>query len=627
MITLKYSDMDSRVLKRRRIKTICLSFFITLIFPYSTQAQVTQDFTELKGYYFNQALPGDSALLFAPGIFSLSDRLESNIAFSPNGKECYFGVMEIKDNKASSKIYCSKYQNNKWTAQMEAPFSVNRNLDDPSFSKDGNKLFVSESGDIWMLERTNERWGEPQLLPSPINSDSSEGSYTELNDDVAYISSRRSGGFGGIDNWRISRLPDQSLQAENLGPILNTSSLDFSPLIAPDGSYLIFGSYRKGKHGQADLFICFKKGNNEWTEPLNMNSCGAKINNNTAHHSNPSLSPDGKFLFFRRHETMMEMDVFWVSTDILKKLKEKAMQEASLQKFTNLKGDYLGQTPPGEVPVIFAPEIISADSTVEHAYPSFSPDGNTVFWQSNFRQKDKETEIYLKTMNRIDGQWTLPEASPFGGMPAFSPDGNQIYFISPETDKEKGLFKVTKIGESWSEPESLNLISRFPELKYLYGPSVTNDGTLYFFAHAEGLGSLNDFGIYRSEFNNGVYAKPELLPSSINKGNSIFTWTPFIAPDESYILFSSSRLTTDTDYGDIYICFRKSDGSWTEAINLGPGINSERQERFPYVSPDGKYLFFTRWVGRGNEDIFWVSAKIIDKIKKEVLSHDLIPSK
>lgn len=149
-------------------------------------------------------------------------------------------------------------------------------------------------------------------------------------------------------------------------------------------------------------------------------------------------------------------------------------------KFSNLKGDYLGQTPPGNVPIIFAPGIISVDSTVEHGYPTFAPDGNMVFWQSNLRHKEKETEIFHKVMRRMDGQWTEPESSPYGGMPAYSPDGNKLYFISDDTEKEKGLYFVEKQGENWTEPKSLNIIARFPELKYLYAPSVTNNGTLYF---------------------------------------------------------------------------------------------------------------------------------------------------
>ena len=88
----------------------------------------------------------------------------------------------------------------------------------------------------------------------------------------------------------------------------------------------------------------------------------------------------------------------------------------------------------------------------------------------------------------------------------------------------KKAYTYRKARGSWSEPESLNLISRFPELNYLYGPSVTNNGTLYFFAYAEGLGSINDFGIYRSELINGEYAEPELLPQSINAGEGVLNW-------------------------------------------------------------------------------------------------------
>jgi Tol biopolymer transport system component len=144
-------------------------------------------------------------------------------------------------------------------------------------------------------------------LPSPINSDSRDGSYTATADGVVYISSKRPDGFGGYDIWHIQPKPNQVLHAENLGPIMNSTAFDVSPLIAPDGSYLIFGSERNGRRGEAHL---------------NMNSCGAKVNNETAHHSGPSLSPDGKFLFFRRHESMMDMDVYWVNANIIDDLKK-----------------------------------------------------------------------------------------------------------------------------------------------------------------------------------------------------------------------------------------------------------------------------------------------------------------
>lgn len=579
-----------------------------------------QNFLETKDAYFGQNPPGDSAVVFAPGIFSLPNRLESNIAFTPDGKACYFGILEIKDRNVSYKIFQSTFANNKWTEQTEAPFSVNQNIGDPVLSADGKKLYFNKEGDIWMVERTSGKWGALQKLPVPINSDANEGSITESADGDIIISSRRSGGFGGIDIWGINCLADQSLQAENLGPTINSLYFDYSPFIAPDGSYLIFGSYRARRDGL--LYISFNEGDNIWTTPINMNSCGAKVNNTTAHHSNPSLSPDGKYLFFRRHEADTVMDVYWVSAEILKPLKEKSLQEYSSRKFANLRGDYLGQTPPGEIPVVFAPGIVSTDTTIEHGSPAFSPDGNEVYWQSNYRQSGKETQILGITMQRFNSTWLAPTISPNISGSAFSPDGNRLYFLpfGEENGEKNGPYFVEKTGDQWGRPVCMDLIKHFPEIKYAYNYSVTSDSTFYFLGFAGGVGAMNDFGIYRIELNNGEYSKPELLPANINMGDGLLNWTPFIAPDESYLLFSSNRNDPDKDAGDIYISFRDSEGNWTDPVSLGNQINSDRQERFPSVSPDGKYLFFTRWVVRGNEDVMWVSAKIIDDLKEEVFN-------
>ncbi|MCK5536041.1 MAG: PD40 domain-containing protein, partial [Bacteroidales bacterium] len=116
---------------------------------------------------------------------------------------------------------------------------------------------------------------------------------------------------------------------------------------------------------------------------------------------------------------------------------------------------------------------------------------------------------------------------------------------------------------------------------------------------------------------NGAYTKPELLPASINTTGNVLNWTPFIAPDESYLLFSSNRLNNQQD---LFISFRQSDGTWTEAHNLGETINTNKGERFPTLSPDGEFLFFTRWVSSGNEDVMWVSTKVINNIKEKVFN-------
>lgn len=281
---------------------------------------------------------------------------------------------------------------------------------------------------------------------------------------------------------------------------------------------------------------------------------------------------------------------------------------------SNLKGDYFGQTPPGDTPVVFAPDIISIDSTIEHGSPSFSPDGNEVFWQSNYRQSGKETQIFGVTMKQNGNIWTVPEKTKYSSGFVFAPDGERLYFGSKE---EKGhVCFVKKQGESWSEIKDLGLIERFPDLKFAYNLTIASNSTIYFLGHAEGF--KNNYAIYRTEFINGEYEKPELLPLNINTpGDSILNWTPYIAPDESYLIFSRRRILPKDDFGNLYISFRQPDKSWTDPVSLGESINSNGYERFPKVSPDGKYLFFTRFVSRGNEDVLWVSADIIEKLRKQ----------
>jgi Tol biopolymer transport system component len=285
--------------------------------------------------------------------------------------------------------------------------------------------------------------------------------------------------------------------------------------------------------------------------------------------------------------------------------------------FHNLTGDYFGQTPPGDTPQVFAPGIVSTDAN-EHSAPSFSPDGNEVFWWAN--RWPEEGPSMSMTMRRVNGQWSAPRVSPFGNMPAFSPDGRRVYFFAPRPgsdaakDDESALdiWVAEKQGDGWSEPKCLNLVVRYPELRYADMPRVTRNGTLYFVGYAPDTKS--NHGIYRTELINGEYAKPGLLPPSINLP-SFINWAPFIAPDESYLLFSSNRAGSLDEYGDIYISRRQSDGSWTDPVSLGEPVNTNMQEVFPGVSPDGKYLFFCRYTPGHKNDVYWMNAASIPALR------------
>lgn len=142
--------------------------------------------------------------------------------------------------------------------------------------------------------------------------------------------------------------------------------------------------------------------------------------------------------------------------------------------------------------------------------------------------------------------------------------------------------------------------------------TVSAKGTYVFDAMGQGV-------LRYSQLINGKREDPKLFGKEINSGK--LNAHPFIAPDESYILWDGRR---ENGYGkaDIYISFRQLDGSWGEAINLGDKVNTTASENGAHVTPDGKYLFFNRTVGKVKptdkyEDVnmFWVDAKIIDTLK------------
>lgn len=312
--------------------------------------------------------------------------------------------------------------------------------------------------------------------------------------------------------------------------------------------------------------------------------------------------------------------------------------------------NYFGLKLPGETPEIFAPGIVSTGFH-EHSFPAFSPDLQEVHWTTviNHPGQGRETAKYfghiMLEMAVKDGKWQAPRLSefnsPYQDLEGFvSPDGKKFFFASRRPLKDGGkecggnnIWVAEKQGDRWGKPWPLNPPVRTGQPQS--SPTVTGSGTLYFESVWEG--GQYQCGMFRSELRDGKYGEPELLPPQIN--TSHFDWTPFISPDETYLLFSSNR---PGGYGstDLYVSFRNRDGTWTESINLGEAINSEYEERYPYVSPDRKYLFYTANTflykndlknnctydrmlevihspGNGTGDIYWVDARIIARLKPE----------
>jgi SAM-dependent methyltransferase len=280
-------------------------------------------------------------------------------------------------------------------------------------------------------------------------------------------------------------------------------------------------------------------------------------------------------------------------------------------------GSYLGQKPPGMTPALFAPGIVTTDMG-----EGCSGWGNKreyfIFqrWNNN-----RIPKLYL--MNQTNGVWSDPEPVPFldkyqAGDFTIAPDGKTIVFASNlfieeiGTEGEGGnIWTVEKTETGWTEAKHIGLqINTKYHDSY---PCLTENGSLYFFSRRPG--GYGDSDLYVSEFIGGEYQAPVNLGPKLN--TKYHEWDTYAAPDESYMIYCSTK-PSGLGEDDLYVTFKTPEGSWCEPIHMGKGINTNKSENRPYVSPDGKYFFYTSTI-RGNRDIFWVDAKIIDGLKPHEL--------
>jgi hypothetical protein len=232
---------------------------------------------------------------------------------------------------------------------------------------------------------------------------------------------------------------------------------------------------------------------------------------------------------------------------------------------------------------LFAPGLVSTGMN-ERDF-SMNPEMNEMYFTIN------EGNAYAIVFSKLsEGEWTAPEVVTFNSdyndiEPFVSPDGERLYFSSdrPFHGKNMGfdIWYVTRQKEGWGSPVRLD--STVNSEKNEFYPSVALNKNLYFTEH-------NDY-LVKSEFKNGEYQNPQKLSDSINTGGHEFN--AFIAPDESYILFTSYGWPQTAGRGDLFISHQNSDGSWTKAQCLDKSVNSSGLDFCPYVSPDSKTLFFS----------------------------------
>ena len=268
-------------------------------------------------------------------------------------------------------------------------------------------------------------------------------------------------------------------------------------------------------------------------------------------------------------------------------------------------GPYLGQTPPGSTAQVFAPGLIChAGPRQYEAWGTFSADGNTFCFM-------RGTGVFI-TENTDQG-WTAPEhikSIPWNlwlpWSPCMSPDANSIFFTRAERPESKcNLYRCNRTARGWAKPQQLGPPLSSPSWEVTC--SIAANNSIYF-------GSKRKYGkirIWFAPFVDNTW--PRVTHISMNNQQVGRPADPGIAPDESFMVFTAINLPGGYGHRDIYLTLRLPDGTWSKPRNLGPKINSTYIEQSPRISPDKKYLFFTRSDGwdprKYSADIYWVELK------------------
>jgi hypothetical protein len=312
---------------------VCLWFVLMLTCSFAE----AEEFSNLSGPYLGQQSPGDTPVMFAPGLISKPDTFTGGVTFSSDGLLLVFKlevpVNQISGNSWDEQMWFNAEQFGRWTEP--ARLTVDGGFDDWDFqfSRSGHSLYFtsrrpavingkqSKYSHIWQTDFTNEGWTKPRLVPVPVNQvDTYSGYPSFTNDGTVYFHSERLNGRGGTDIYRARLNNGHYENIENLGSMINTTGQDLDPAIAPDESYLIFLSNRPNSGPAAyDLFISFRNLDDHWSKPRGLFSLVGSA-------GLPGISSDGKYFFFTRYKkdgegdsaNMLAMNEYWVSTSVLR---------------------------------------------------------------------------------------------------------------------------------------------------------------------------------------------------------------------------------------------------------------------------------------------------------------------
>ncbi len=191
--------------------------------------------------------------------------------------------------------------------------------------------------------------------------------------------------------------------------------------------------------------------------------------------------------------------------------------------------------------------------------------------------------------------------------PLVSEDEETIVFVS-ELRFYDGIFSSKKRDGRWLPARNISL--DFNSDNPVVPVYLTKDGNTLYLVRNDN----DDFNLYTSRFNDGIWGPLEKLNNNINTNESE---THACVSDDGLTLYFTSNRKGGFGGFDIYKSSIDSEGNWGAPENLGGKVNTSFDEVTPFITEDGKTLYFSSQghFNIGGFDIF-ISKKQGDNWQK-----------
>jgi len=270
-------------------------------------------FLQPDGGYLGQKPPGKDPEIFAPGVVN-TGMYTRDVAIVPEGNEIYWTA--TVGNWTITTILFSKREGGHWTAPEVAPFATDPRAHhiEPCISPDGQKFFFASDRpgpkegedanfDIYVMERKEGGWSEPQNLGPTINTSRGEFFPSVTKDGTLYFTRDDGPASGHI--WRARWVDGHYAAPQKLPSPVNQGASQFNAFVAADESYLVFSvPGRRTNLGSVDYYVVFRSGDDSWSDPVNL---GPAINGRKCEGYSSYVSRDGKYFFFASARTRKDL--------------------------------------------------------------------------------------------------------------------------------------------------------------------------------------------------------------------------------------------------------------------------------------------------------------------------------